>query len=70
MLLLGALLVAGLGLFASPFYAIPIVLLLPGPIIALDYLRRRNSRRTAARFREDARTRKVSFDERDEATLT
>lgn len=56
--------------FGAPFLAIPIILLLPGPIITLEVLRRQYRARQIRRFREDARARKVGFDSQDRETLS
>lgn len=56
--------------FGAPFLAIPIILLLPGPIITLEVLRRQYRARQIKRFRDDARARKIGFDAKDRETLS
>ena len=55
--------------FGSPILAVPILLLLPGPIFMLAAMKRQMRQRQIARFREQARAQKSDFDARDERTL-
>ncbi len=75
----GALLVVGLiaalvigitTVFGAPLLAIPIILLLPGPIIMLEVVRRQYRARQIKRFRDDAQARKIGFDSKDRETLS
>ncbi len=70
MLLLGALVVGTASVLGAPILAIPIILLLPGPIIMLELLRRQLRQRQIARFREEARAKKTEFDAADKRTLS
>lgn len=56
--------------FGAPFLAIPIILLLPGPIITFEFLRRQHRARQIKRFRDDARARKIGFTAKDRETLS
>jgi hypothetical protein len=69
-LILAALAIGATSVLGAPFLAIPIILLLPGPIITVEFLRRQNRQRQIARFREAANASKVNFDERDRETLS
>jgi membrane protein implicated in regulation of membrane protease activity len=69
-LILAALAVGVASVLGAPFLAIPIILLLPGPIITVEFLRRQYRQRQIARFRESASTTKAHFDEQDRQTLT
>jgi Flp pilus assembly protein TadB len=69
-LVFAALVVGIASVLGAPLLAIPIILLLPGPIITLEFLRRQYRQRQVARFRESARARKIHFDARDEETLS
>lgn len=53
----------------SPILAIPILLLLPGPIFMLAAMKRQKRARQISRFREQAKAQKTDFDARDERTL-
>ena len=70
MLLISALVVGVATVFGAPLLAIPIVLLIPGPIIGLEILRRQMRQRQIKRFRESARARKTHFDAQDRETLS
>ncbi|HEV2075650.1 MAG TPA: hypothetical protein VGR10_05385 [Thermoleophilaceae bacterium] len=56
--------------FGAPILAVPIILLLPGPIITLEYLRRQKRAHDIKRFRESARASKTHFDAQDRETLS
>lgn len=68
-LLLAALVIGGTFVLGAPILAIPILLLLPGPFVTLAFTKRQLQQRKIARFREQARAQKTSFDARDEQTL-
>lgn len=61
---LGAVFVLG-----TPILAIPILLLLPGPIFMLATMRRQLRQRQISRFRRQAKAQKSDFDDRDERTI-
>lgn len=66
-----AALVVGIGsVLGAPILAIPIILLLPGPVIMLEVMRRQLRQRQIKRFRESAQTRKTRFDAKDRETLS
>jgi Flp pilus assembly protein TadB len=67
---LAALVVGIMTVLGAPLLAIPIILLLPGPIVTLEVLRRQYRSRQIKRFRDDARARKVGFDAQDRETLS
>ena len=69
-LILAALVVGIATVFGAPVLAIPIILLLPGPIIGLELFRRQMRARRIKRFRESARARKTTFDAQDRQTLS
>jgi Flp pilus assembly protein TadB len=69
-LILAAVVLGGASVLGAPFLAIPIILLLPGPIVMLDVLRRQHRQRQIARFREAAKSRKTEFDATDRETLS
>jgi hypothetical protein len=69
-LILAGLVVGILSVLGAPILAIPIILLLPGPIVTLEFLRRQHRQRQIARFREGARARKTEFDAADQETLS
>jgi hypothetical protein len=69
-LILAALAIGAMSVLGAPFLAIPIILLLPGPIITFEFLRRQYRQRQVARFRESATPVKAHFDERDRQTLS
>jgi hypothetical protein len=50
--------------------ALPIAVLVIGAIAGLEFRRRIQQQRTMRDFREQAKTSKVDFDERDRQTLT
>lgn len=68
--LLAALVVGIMTVFGAPLLAIPIILLLPGPIITLEFLRRQYRARQIKRFRDAAQARKTHFDAQDRQTLS
>ena len=68
--LFAALVVGIMTVFGAPILAIPIILLLPGPIITLEFLRRQMRARQIKRFREGAQARKTHFDAQDQQTLS
>ncbi len=67
---IAALVVGVATVFGAPIVAIPIVLLIPGPIIGLEILRRQMRQRQIKRFRDSAQARKVHFDSQDRETLS
>ncbi len=67
---LAALVVGTMTVLGAPLLAIPIILLLPGPIIMLEVLRRQHRSRQIKRFRDDAQARKIGFDAQDRETLS
>jgi hypothetical protein len=67
---LAALVIGITTVFGAPILAIPIILLLPGPIITLEVLRRQYRARQIKRFRDDAQARKIGFDSQDRETLS
>lgn len=69
-LVLAALVVGVASVLGAPFLAIPIILLLPGPVIMLEVFRRQLRQRQISRFREAARARKTDFDAQDRETLS
>jgi Flp pilus assembly protein TadB len=69
-LVLAAMVVGIMTVVGAPLLAIPIILLLPGPIIMLEVLRRQYRARQIKRFRDDAQARKIGFDSRDRETLS
>jgi Flp pilus assembly protein TadB len=69
-LILATLVIGIATVFGAPLLAIPIILLLPGPIITLEFLRRQYRQRQVTRFKESARARKIHFDAQDEETLS
>lgn len=69
-LVLAALAIGATSVLGAPFLAIPVILLLPGPIITFEFLRRQYRQRQIARFREAAMTTKTHFDEQDRQTLS
>lgn len=68
-LILAALVVGVASVLGAPFLAIPIILLLPGPVIMLEVFRRQLRQRQIRQFREAARARKTDFDAQDRETL-
>ncbi len=56
--------------FGAPILAVPIILLLPGPIITFEFLRRQHRTRQIRRFRESARAEKIRFNADDRRTLS
>lgn len=68
--LLAALVIGIMTVFGAPLLAIPIILLLPGPIITLEVLRRQYRARQIKRFRDDAQARRIGFDAQDRETLS
>jgi Flp pilus assembly protein TadB len=74
LLIVGALAALVLGImtvgFGAPILAVPIILLLPGPIITLELVRRQLRSRQIKRFREGARTHKTRFSAQDRETLS
>ncbi len=70
MLILAALVIGGMSVLGAPLLAIPIILLLPGPFITLELLRRQSSRRKVARFRQAAAPTSSRFDAQDRETLS
>jgi hypothetical protein len=69
LLVVAGIVVGGTFVVGAPVLAIPLLLLLPGPVFAAGMLRRQASRRRVARFREQAQAQKTEFDARDERTL-
>jgi hypothetical protein len=69
-LILAALVVGVASVLGAPFLAIPIILLLPGPVIMLEVFRRQLRQRQIRQFREAARARKTDFDAQDRETLS
>ena len=69
-LVLAALVVGIMTVLGAPLLAIPIILLLPGPIITLELVRRQYRARQIKRFRDDAQARKIGFDSQDRETLS
>ncbi len=69
-LILAALVLGIMTVFGAPLLAIPIILLLPGPIITLEFLRRQKRAHDIRRFRESARVHKTQFDAQDRQTLS
>jgi Flp pilus assembly protein TadB len=67
---LAALVVGIMTVVGAPLLAIPIILLLPGPIVMAEVLRRQHRARQIKRFREDAQARKIGFDAQDRETLS
>ncbi len=68
--MLASLVIGIMTVLGAPILAIPIILLLPGPIITLEYLRRQRRARQIRQFRESARARKTRFDAQDRETLS
>lgn len=69
-LILSGLILGAASVLGTPILAVPIILLLPGPLIVLETLRRQLRQRQIARFRHEARVQKIDFDERDRETLS
>ena len=69
-LVLAALVVGVASVMGAPFLAIPIILMLPGPLIMLEVFRRQLRQRQIRQFREAARARKTDFDAQDRETLS
>jgi Flp pilus assembly protein TadB len=69
-LILATLVIGIMTVFGAPLLAIPIILLLPGPIITLEVLRRQYRARQIKRFRDDAQARKIGFTPQDRETLS
>ena len=69
-LVLAALAVGIASVIGAPFLAIPIILLLPGPVIMLEVFRRQVRQRQIRQFREGARARRTDFDAQDRETLS
>lgn len=67
---LSALVIGAMFVLGTPLLAIPIILLLPGPFVMLELLRRQSSRYKVARFRESARPTSSNFDAQDRRTLS
>ena len=53
----------------GPILAVPILLLLPGPFVALSTLRRQRRLREMRRFREQAQAHKTPFTPEDRRTV-
>jgi hypothetical protein len=68
--ILAALVIGGMSVLGAPFLSIPIILLLPGPFITLELLRRQSSRRKVAQFRRKAAPTSARFDAQDRETLS
>jgi Flp pilus assembly protein TadB len=68
--ILAALVIGITTVLGAPLLAIPIILLLPGPIITLELLRRQYRARQIKRFRDDAQSRKIGFTSQDRETLS
>lgn len=69
-LVLAALVVGIMTVLGAPILAIPIILLLPGPVIMLEVFRRQLRQRQIKQFREAARARTTQFDAQDRETLS
>jgi ABC-type uncharacterized transport system YnjBCD ATPase subunit len=69
-LILSALVVGAAFVLGTPLLAIPIILLLPGPFVTLEMLRRQSSRRKVAVFRRSAVPTSARFDAQDRETLS
>ena len=69
-LIVAALVVGIMSLIGAPILAIPIILLLPGPIVTLEFLRGQHRQRQIRRFRESARPKRTHFDATDRETLS
>jgi hypothetical protein len=68
-LVLAALAVGITTVIGAPFLAIPIILLLPGPVIMLEVFRRQLRQRQIRQFRDAARASRTNFDAQDRETL-
>jgi hypothetical protein len=69
-LILAALVIGAMTVVGAPWLAIPIILLLPGPFVTLELLRRQSSRHKVARFRRDSAPTSAHFDAQDRETLS
>ncbi len=69
-LILAALVIGVASVFGAPILAIPIILLLPGPIITFELLRRQYRQRQVARFRRSATPTRAYFDAKDQETIS